>query len=267
MSTRNVLVPYDFTTAAVTAAQYAIDIAKTLGAEVNLLHITKDSKENKKATVKFEKILSELNLLMGDPKVNTIVKKGDIFEDIASVGKELHSSIIIMGTHGAKGMQKVFGSFAIKVITSTHIPFIIVQDGNKFTSTKDIIFPIDYTKESLQIEQVISAIAGQAKSKVHLLSEKYSDTTYKIKSAVHHEVVTKQFNEKAIEYHKAYINDFAAKDIVKYAKKNNCDLIGISYYSDSLFSQFDRIFQDVITNEAKIPALIINSKDVGNYFF
>jgi len=267
MSKRNILVPHDFTTAGRAATKYALELAKIFEAEINLLHITKDTKENKKSTAKFEKIIADLNLSPSDPQVNFLVKKGDIFDTIAGVGKELLSSIIVMGTHGAKGMQKLFGSFAIKVITSTHIPFIIVQDGNKVFTTKDIVFPINTTKESLQIEQVVSAVADKAKSKVHIVSEKYKDSSLRIKSAVHFEIINKQFRNNNIEYTNDNIPKMSATEILKYSKKNKCDLIAISYYSDAIFTQFDRLFQDLITNNSKYPILIINSKDVGNYFF
>jgi len=265
MSTRNLLVPHDFTKAGETALDYAINLAKTFEAEINLLHVTKDSKYNKKAETQFTKIIEKLD--SKGIKINTIVRKGDIFETIGNVAKENHTSIVVMGTHGAKGMQKVFGSFAIKVIKSTHTPFIIVQDGHKQSTTKNIVFPVDISKESLQIEQVVSAIARKSKSNVHILSEKYTDTSYKIKSAVNLQILNKEFSEHNIEHVNETIKKISSEEILKYAKKNNCDLIGISYHSDSMFSQFDTIFQDIITNKSKIPALIINAKDVGNYFF
>ena len=265
MSKRNLLVPHDFTSAGDTAVEYAVNLAITFGAELNLLHVTKNTKDNKKAEATFVKIIEKLN--SKGITVNTIVRKGDIFETIGNVAKENHTSIVVMGTHGAKGMQKVFGSFAIKVIKSTHTPFIIVQEGHKYTTTKNIVFPVDISKESLQIEQVVSAISKKANSKVHILSEKYKDTSYKIKSAVNLQVLNKEFSEHNVDHVNENVKKISSEEILKYAKKNDCDMIAISYYSDSMFSQFDTIFQEIITNNEKIPALIINSKEVGNYFF
>ncbi|HIP35661.1 MAG TPA: universal stress protein [Crocinitomix sp.] len=264
MSKRNILVPVDFTSAAVTATNYALSLAKALKAEVNLLHITKSEQDNKKAKTNFEQFL--LKFKDTDVTINTVVKSGDIFVDIASVAKTLHTSIIVMGTHGAKGMQKVFGSFAVKVITSTHIPFVIVQDGNKHFTTDKIVLPFDTSKESLQIEQVVSAIAKFTKSQVKLVAEKYVDSALKIKASVHYGVMSKQFKEGGIQYDMTYLPKLTAKEVVKFAKKEQADLIAISYYKDTLIS-FDRFFQDLITNDEKIPTIIINSKEAGNYFF
>jgi nucleotide-binding universal stress UspA family protein len=265
MSVRNLLVPHDLTTAGDTALSYAIDLAKTFGAEINLLHVTKSNKDNKKANTTIFEIVKELD--SKGVNINIIIRKGDIFETIGKVAKENHTSIVVMGTHGAKGMQKVFGSFAIKVIKSTHTPFIIVQDGHEYTTTDHIVFPVDTSKESLQIEQVVSAIARKAGSKIHILSEKYTDTGYKIKSAVNLQILNKEFTEHNIDHVNETIKKISSNEVLSYAKKNKCDLIGISYYSDSVFSQFDTIFQEIIMNKEKIPALIINSKEVGNYFF
>lgn len=266
-TTKNLLVPHDFTAAGDAAVDYALNVAKKLDAEVNLVHIVKEKKEQLSAEKKFESIVADLNLKSTDPKVNTNVVTGDIFTNIATTAKELHSSLIIMGTHGAKGMQKVFGSFAIKVITSTHVPFVVVQKDYKYNEPKDIVVPIDTSKESLQIEQVVSAIASKVNSKVHVIHEKYSDTSLKIKSSVHFEVIAKQFQSNHIPYEKGVIPKLNAKEIVKYAKSINSDLIAIAYHSESLISQLDRIFQDLITNNSQIPVLMINSKDAGNYFF
>ena len=267
MTNRNLLVPHDFTKAADVALSYAIDLAKKLSAEVNLIHVVKDSKNVASADRKLEEVMSNLNLSDGDPKVNAIVRIGDIFTDISAAGKELHSSIIIMGTHGAKGMQKVFGSFAIKIITSTHIPFIIVQEDYKASELEKIIVPIDVSKESLQVEQVVSAVAKQSGASVRVVAENHTDSSLRIKVAVHFKVISEQFDAVGVDYQTESIKKLAAKEIVNYTNSVNGDLIGIAYHTDSILPQFDRIFQDLITNDSKIPVLIINAKEVGNYFF
>ena len=57
----------------------------------------------------------------------SIIRKGNIFEDIGDVAKEIGARLIIMGTHGIKGIQKLVGSYALKVILHSEIPFIITQ--------------------------------------------------------------------------------------------------------------------------------------------
>ncbi|MFD1551069.1 hypothetical protein DNU06_04285 [Putridiphycobacter roseus] len=267
MNSRNLLVPYDFTSAADVALTYAISLAKKLSAEINLIHVVKESKAVKKSKTKLEEVIHKLGTDNKGVLIHPIVRIGDIFSDISSAGKELRSSIVIMGTHGAKGMQRVFGSFAIKIITSTHIPFIIVQKDYKPSDLERIVVPIDVSKESLQVEQVVSAVAKETKSEVFVVAENHQDTALKIKVAVHFKVITEQFDSVGVKYHTESIKRLASKEILDYTKKVKGDLIGIAYHTDSILPQFDRIFQDLITNDEKIPVLIINAKEVGNYFF
>lgn len=269
MSKRTILVPHDFTKVGDNALDYALQLAEKISSNVDLLHVVKDGKGKGAAEKKFEKIVQALQNVPAGVEVNYHVKKGSIFTDIASKASELHTSLIIMGTHGAKGMQKLFGSFAIKVITSTHVPFLVVQEKYTGTDLSKIAVPLDETQESLQIEQAVTSLAEILKSEVHLLTEKKIDSNLKLKTAVHSGLVSKQLKEKNIPY----VTEILAKkkgystDIVTYAKSNSINLIAFAYHSDSLLPQFDTFAQSLITNKDGVPVMVINSKEAGNYFF
>lgn len=268
MDKRTLLVPHDFTKIGDNALNYALTLAEKINSNIDLLHVVKDSGKSKAAKTQCEKIISGLSVPEG-MKVDYHVKSGSIFTDIASTASDLHASLIIMGTHGAKGMQKLFGSFAIKVITSTHVPFLVIQDKFTGTDLSKIAVPLDESQESLQIEQAVSGLAELLKSEVHLLTEKKVDSNLKLKTAVHAGLVSKQMKEKGI----SYVTEILSKkkgyssDIVSYSKKNDINLIAFAYHSDSLLPQFDTFAQSLITNKEGVPVLIINSKEAGNYFF
>jgi hypothetical protein len=52
-----------------------------------------------------------------------------------------------MGTHGAHGWQHITGSHALKVVTNSTTPFVIVQEAriNK-SGYDDIVVPLDLHK-------------------------------------------------------------------------------------------------------------------------
>lgn len=270
MERRTLLVPHDFTPVANIAMKYAINMAKTMGANVELLHVVKDASSVSKAKAEFEKIISSIKDLPVDVTVNSHVKSGSIFTDIASTAAEMKSSIIIMGTHGSKGLQqKMFGSFALKVITSTHVPFLVVQDEYTGMDLNKIVVPLDETQESLQIEQVTAGLAEFFKSEIHIVTEKKVDSNLKLKVAVHSGLISKQFKEAGVSYlvkvlpkDKGY-----PTDISNYAVEVGANLIAFAYHSDSLLPQFDTFAQTLITNKKGIPVLVVNSKEAGNYFF
>lgn len=270
MEKRTILVPHDFTHVAENAVQYALNVAKPMNANVELLHVVKGSSGISKAKASFEKIVSNLKDIPAGVEVNYHVRSGSIFTDIANVASELHSTLIIMGTHGSKGLQqKMFGSFALKVITSTHVPFLVVQDEFTGMDLDKIVVPLDESQESLQIEQVTTGIAEIFKSEVHILTEKKIDANLKLKVAVHSGLLSKQFKEAGISYVAEQIKKKKgySSDIVTYAVEKGANLIAFAYHSDSLLPQFDTFAQNLITNKQGVPVLVVNSKEAGNYFF
>ena len=269
MSKRSLLVPHDFTHVADNAVQYAMNLATVIDADVDLLHIVKDKKDIKKNLAKLEDVVAKVKDKPAGVELRAHCITGHIYTEIAAKAAELHSRIIVMGTHGAKGMQKLFGSFAIKVITSTHVPFLVVQDDSKGMDLSKIVVPIDESQESLQIEQVVSGIAEIAKSEVHVVSEKKIDSGVKLTTAVHAGLLIKQFKEHGIANSSTVLDKKKgyASDIVTYAKTNGANLIAFAYHSDSLLPQFDTFAQNLITNKDGVPVMVINSKEAGNYFF
>ena len=53
-----------------------------------------------------------------------------------------------MGTHGIRGLQKLTGSWALKVIVRTKVPFVVVQEFPKSNNYQKVVFPVDYKRES-----------------------------------------------------------------------------------------------------------------------
>lgn len=269
MDKRSVLVPHDFTAVADNAVSYAIKLAKSIRANVDLLHVIKDKKERAKAESKFQSIISNISDKPQDVDINYHIKTGSIYTDIADTAAGLKSTLIIMGTHGPKGMQKLFGSFALKVITSTHVPFLIVQEEFTGIDMSKIVVPIDESQESLQIEQVATGLAEILKSEVHVVSEKKIDSNLKLKVAVHSGLITKQLKAKNIPYQTKILDKKKgyAQDIVRYTTGIGANLIAFAYHSDRLIPQLDTFAQSLITNKDGVPVLVLNSKEAGNYFF
>ena len=79
--------------------------------------------------VKLKKLIENIEAPKGVSfSVNVCV--GTIFEEIGKTASKQAAQLIIMGTHGATGLQKLFGSNAMKVITSSNTPFLIVQKNS-----------------------------------------------------------------------------------------------------------------------------------------
>jgi nucleotide-binding universal stress UspA family protein len=66
---------------------------------------------------------------LGDEAIQTIVKDGDFGQVILETAKELNVDVIVMGTHGRRGLNKILiGSVAEKVLHHSSIPLFIIPN-------------------------------------------------------------------------------------------------------------------------------------------
>lgn len=261
------LVPHDFTNVGDAALKHAIFVAQKRNASIKVLHIVSDKSKINEAEQKLNELIQQLNL--SELKIEPLVEIGSIFEEIGKIAENIGARLIIMGTHGARGMQKLFGSYAIKVIRSTKIPFLVVQETDPPTQIEHIAVPIDLSKESLQIINVASEIALTFGATIHILAEKQTSTDLDLQIKIRISLVKKEFEQKKInsEFHILSEGKHFYGKIMHYANTNDLDLIALSYYSSSLFPQFDGYAQSLITNEKRIPCLIADSKLLSKLYY
>ena len=61
-------------------------------------------------------------------KTKTVVVAGDASEEIINYIEDQHIDLVIMGTHGRKGMDKIiFGSVADRVLKTSPVPVMVVN--------------------------------------------------------------------------------------------------------------------------------------------
>lgn len=60
--------------------------------------------------------------------VATLVRKGDPADEIVRAGRSTQAELIVVGTHGRRGLQKVFlGSVAERVVATAACPVVTVR--------------------------------------------------------------------------------------------------------------------------------------------
>jgi len=176
MSTKPILVPTDFTEVAHTAINHAVELAKTINTSVVILHVVKGESEISVANDKLEDELKLAKSIEGDVEVSKLVKVGNIFDDIGDAADEVNASLIVMGTHGASGWQRITGSNALKVITNSKVPFVVVQKQVMKESGYDcIIAPLDLHNETKQKLEIVADMAKYFDSEVHIVTPKETD--------------------------------------------------------------------------------------------
>lgn len=260
-----ILVPIDFTDITESALKYAIDAAKTIGTGINLLHIVSNEQEKITADDKMDQLIYRFE--GQGVALKKLIKIGDIFSDIGKTAEDEGAGVIFMGTHGMSGLQKLFGSRALKVITNSSVPFIITQDKiRQDDRIDDIVVPIDMGKEDKQILSTVIRSAHIFKAKVHLFVNKRQDEFHENAVARNLSFSKKYLSDHDVNFTVSHTDgmDSFEKELVRFSQDLGADMIAIvNHHEDALSSLLGSNFdQNVITNEAKIPVLIVNAKDL-----
>lgn len=268
-----ILVPIDFTPVTRCALDHAVALAKLLKHEICLLHIVSGDYYERRLATYTDTLIQKDLLKMGDEakgdshiKISAIVREGNIFDDIGAVAKEIDAYLIVMGTHGTVGLQKVFGSRALKVITNSTVPFVVVQKKMQQTimsGFKDIVLPLNLTKESKQQLGWAVHLAKKFNSKVHLITTQEKDEFLRKKLEANLNFAKRALLENGILYSlKIVDNKDFAEQTMEYATHINANLImAMTSENKELSDFFIGPFEEkMINNKYQIPVMCVNPR-------
>ena len=147
---KRILIALDYSSSAQKVAETGYDLAKSMNAHPILFHAIADvsyySSLNYSPVMGFdsfggitevynadklkevaESYLDKIKLHLGNGKIETVVRNGDSGETILETAAELKADIIVMGTHGRSGFEKLLvGSVAENVLHHSQIPLYII---------------------------------------------------------------------------------------------------------------------------------------------
>jgi nucleotide-binding universal stress UspA family protein len=138
---RRILVPHDFSDTAQHALAYALDLAEKLGARVTIVHayeVVYGFPESVQLTTEMLSAVQSaartaLEALVARTQrpgvvVDAVLRQGPAWSEIDEVAKEAHVDLIVMGTHGRRGIARaLLGSVAEKVVRTAPCPVLTVH--------------------------------------------------------------------------------------------------------------------------------------------
>ncbi len=259
-----ILIPTDFTVVAQYAIESAVKFARLTNTGMVLVHIVKKASEISEATAKVEIEADKASKDFGI-NVTGIVREGSIFSTIGETVSEIDAGLVVMGTHGIRGMQKLTGSWALKVLVTSKVPIIVVQEHPKRDAVEKIAFPVDFKKENREKIGWAYYIAKLFNSKVYIFRAEPSKDR-KIEQGTRTNLVfTEKFlRSKDIPYEvtTAKGDESFAKESLQFADEIGADLILITTTKGISIADFvlGTSEQDIITNSAHIPVMCVNPK-------
>jgi len=274
---KSIMVTWDFSAVSYHALKHAIKISHILKNNVVLFHIVKDQSQEEPARKKMESTVEEIKEEYGE-EVGYYVHAGKIFKEIADYASKEENKVnfVVMGTHGMKGGQKLFGSWALKVIAGSTVPFIVVQDDPPQKERySDIVFPVDFRSENKEKLQWAIFLGKYLNSKIHLYKSPVANKDLQKKVNVNLNFAIRFLIQNNIEYEiqtGSKYNNFQ-KEILSFSKKIDADMILIT--TTKHITAVDYIFgakeQYLLSNNEKIPVMCVNPKSnfakVGQFMY
>ncbi len=272
-----IIVPWDFTAVAEFALAHAAKISRMVGNEICLLHIvdSKISHTDEASRKTHLTRVAEENSKKYGLQVEPQIVKGSIFTAITQFAHDRDASLVVMGTHGIKGMQKLTGSWALKVIVKSKIPFIVVQDSPADQERyHNIVFPVDFRNENKEKIKMAIFMGKYFDSKIHILEPGVTDPSLIKKTNINLNFAIKYFIQNNIEYelHELPKGELA-KQTIEFAQQIKADLILIMTTKNITFADYmmGAEEQEIIANSSKIPVCCVNPRSsfakVGQFMY
>ena len=262
-----IVVTWDFTHVSEYALTHAVKIAYMMRYEIKLLHIVEPGTAPDKIETARRKMSEVCNDTLKHDGIicKVVVKEGNLFSAISDYATQSNTQFVVMGTHGIKGAQKLFGSRALKVITGSNAPFIVIQSKpTQSTKISNVVFPIDFKSENKEKLQWAIFIGRNFNSKIHLY--KYpvldSDLQKKVNTNLNFAIRFLKQNNLEYEIQTAPKSGSFAKATIRFSEKINADLIIVmtTKHITILDYMFGADEQEIIANSAKIPVMCVNPR-------
>ncbi|MBZ5858168.1 universal stress protein [Flavihumibacter profundi] len=183
---KSFLVATDFSEPSREAALYAANLAKSLGAELTLLHayllptpvsevpyvmvsVDELQKDNEKLAREMAANLQQQTGIT----VKTIVNIGMPADEIVYQAKEIGAELIVIGMRGENtALDKFIGSTTVAVIRKSHIPVLVVPAKNSYVALQNLTYATDfsYTMNPRCLEALGSLLKSNPGAKLHVVN-------------------------------------------------------------------------------------------------
>jgi len=258
------LVPYDFSHIAESAFVLALQLAKRNYGTVYVLHIAKNEAEEKKANTEMLEMVQNLSEEDRD-RVFVKVLRGNLYKSVAITGEILNANLAVMGTHGLKGLQRLLGSNALKMVAMSSTPYLLLVKEQKLEKVDTIVMPFSFVEDTLFVLDALVEFAKQYESVIHLVGY-YDDQEFKNQRSLENQATARKFLESnglACQIVNLPGKGSYEEELSDYLYKVNADLIAASYFKNSLLPPPNSFIQVMLNNDHLLPMLTVNGDAFG----
>ncbi|PKP19384.1 MAG: hypothetical protein CVU05_11475 [Bacteroidetes bacterium HGW-Bacteroidetes-21] len=192
LRSNNILIPVDFGDQSMIAIDQSYNIARMANAELNLLHVIDNTPmwglfSGKEQSDMVSRIETKLRELASDIqtksglKVNTMIEKGKLVDVIIEKSEQLKSEFIFVGTKSTQDfVDRIVGSNALRMIREAKCPVITIKGQAHREGCKNIVLPLDLTKETREKVAYAVHFAKYFGSTIHATTMSSSTDSYMV---------------------------------------------------------------------------------------
>jgi nucleotide-binding universal stress UspA family protein len=274
---KTILVPTDFTAHANAGVQLASQIASQTGSPIALLHnvsclvnwegLSEEERHRQYELYSKTKIGErKLNdLVSGDLdaelNVSKVVTHGITYSEIVNKAEQLNADMIIMGSHGHEGPDRVFiGSNIQKVIRFAKCPVLAAKNALPHKSVKKIVFPSLFDFDVHKPFGEVVKLATALNATIYLL---YVNTPAKFKDSF---VIEQEMKEFCDQYPNLkfkcgiYDHHDAVEGMLEYCREIDADMIALVTRDRRHSPKYLVGITELVASQADIPVLSVNEK-------
>jgi nucleotide-binding universal stress UspA family protein len=285
---KRILFPTDFSEAAESALNIAINLAKEVDAELFILHSLNSVQQYVDISLSTAGDITmpgmQPDVVMAaidqekkrvDQKMNDLVEKVKSFDvkvqsevvhpaleyEINDVAFKYSIDFIIMGTHGASGLRETFiGSVAQKIVRVAKVPVLTVNGtGDNFAINKVVCcsdFTEDQINEQLPRVKAFTDIFNAEFDLVYINTPTYFEESKTVMTRMNDVSEKFDLSPSSINIYNSFDID---EGVIAFAEQQNANVIAMITHGyrgmKKLFS--DNITQSVV-NHSKVPVLTLH---------
>src|SRR5690606_1396822 len=182
--------------------------------------------------------------------------EGNIYADMNELVEAVDADLVVLGRHENTLLERFFGTDALKVASTTHVPFIISQASTHIhqKGLDKILFPFNHQRESLQVTQMVASLAKQFNATIYLAGYPDPDRSLYREMKVNESLIQDFLDQNNIQYdHIPLINEGGYKNvIIEHAIKDGFDLIAVSYLDFGIRSFFTSFIDRLLIDQDRI---------------
>lgn len=254
----------DFTGVSQLALEHTAIIARESICFVTLLHIADESKRNEEKELKNQIRDFASHLENEGISFAVHIDYGNFFEVIADSIKSLDCDLIVIGTHGIKGIKQNFvSSNIVKLIRLISTPAFIIQGHSQPPPEgySNIMIPMLEMAETKIIEDPLLMFASLFKSKLHMLGFYTNENEQSM--ALKSNQLSDRFKTLGFQVHlqleetSVYTSSYS-KSIIQYADIEDVEVLVLVFHESLGMKNFDNFdMENILLNRFGKPVLCI----------